>query len=1686
MIKVDSRFEEITRKYSPSAPATPSKGSSSTGAAPATITAESSRRRFEEITAKYAVSTPKVTQPDVKTPAVTTPTVDYQSYLETLDIDATDKRIRELEQQIRAAKAADSTVPMQGIADNRSWEEIYAESEAKAAKIRPLEKELQQLKNDRERARAAQYDKKGSEKLSTLDTDTLSLLDALRPKQETPTVEMQGVADNRSWEERYAQSEAVYAQARAALRQKGYTDSEITELVKHRQRQANRQNYDAEVAKSAKEAAERPGAASLKSVPQNLTGGLGYLSLVAQKANRALTGSDTPLDYYTPEMVGQAKAQTTRETVSSQLGTVGAFLYNTGMSMADSTAIALMTMAGVPAGVGTTLLGGSAATAATVEAKERGVSDEQALMTGLSAGIAEGVFEKLSLDKLLQTKPAVGTLRQTLKQTVRNMGIQGTVEGSEELATSVANTLADAIINGDHSAYQKNLQTYLITGHSAEEARKLANRDWLKGIAGDFLGGLLSGGVMGGAGSFISRGRAGADAASASRSEPSGEKTSTVTPEELRGAQSATAAQEKPKRDALMNAMFGAETQNTAASEETTANSRLTPTDLDDYMQVGARQHVRNQKAEMTARGESPILTKAAEVVDFIRRSFSGEIRNTIKAYGRVGTRFAEKVHAATNGGVDIGNYYLELDSNMIAHIGDHVETDKDSRNIPLTVEQLEQLPEYIDTFDDLLDVIRRKDGSVRLMLGKKINGHSIIIEAVSKGRQALHPITAYQVDTAYYEQNYKPKAVDRSSTSQPASADHVDISRPATTFGDTVSQNEQVVNSADATNTVGAAAQGFDPFTAAQNEYGTLPSGENPVRPDDVPVSTNGTDRVSQTVVTVKGAKVTPDAFVPLVENETMKGRFSFIPITNDATVQKAEAKIMEDGWEKAKVDWVAKVRQGKTGADVTAMGALLYNNAVNAGQEQEALDILADYQLAVRNSARGLQAAGILKTLTPENRLYMMERSIQSMADRMGLENPITLPQGMKDAYLNAGTEKARNDAVTEIQKYVAQKIPPTLKDMWTALRYINMLGNAKTQVRNVAGNVGMTAVSEVRNAVATGLEMLANIVTGGKAERTRTVLPGRDLMQAAKADFAEVSSAAMGADKYSEGALSESEFARGVQEQRTIFRGVLAPLEGIRKATDWAMNNGLFGDKAFSRGAYARTLARYLKAKNVTAQQWNDADWQKANSKFVSEARDFAIREAQEATFRDSNALSEWVSRIGRRADTPKAVRAAAEGIMPFRKTPANILVRAEEYSPLGLINNAVAVARKAKGADISSSDIINGLAKTLTGTGIFVLGMWLRSEGLLRGGDDEDEKQAAFDDLTGHQAYSLELEDGTSITLDWLTPASMPLFMGVQLMDLIHDEGFELKDLEQALTSIAEPMLQMSMLQGVSDTLSDLQYSQSNNLLQTAGAAALGYLTQGLTNSLVGQLERTQDGGNSTTYVDPKSAIPAWLQREIGAASRKVPGWDYNQIPYIDAWGREEETGDVMVRAVNNLFNPAYVSEVDVDAVERELQRLYDATGTGSVLPNRADKSFTVNKETRYLTAEEYVKYAKAKGQNSYRYVSQAVNSAAYRTMSDEAKAELLSSLYGYANYKAKKAVVPSYESDTYRKCAEAEAAGVSPAAYYAMRGEYDYDGNGNITQAEAQRYLDGQRDLTENQKADLWTIINSSWKKNPYA
>ncbi len=185
-------------------------------------------------------------------------------------------------------------------------------------------------------------------------------------------------------------------------------------------------------------------------------------------------------------------------------------------------------------------------------------------------------------------------------------------------------------------------------------------------------------------------------------------------------------------------------------------NRPLTEADLEEYLQVGERQHVRDLKMEQIRNGRAPILTTIQQVKDFIRSAMSGDIRDTIKAYGRVGDRMAGDIR--TKGGIDVTGYYLELDANRLNHLSDHIRDDGDPRNIPLTREQVEDLTSYIDSYDEVLDVVKRKDGSVRVTLGKRINGHAIVVELISKGRRSIQPVTAWQNTTEHYLKKYGDK----------------------------------------------------------------------------------------------------------------------------------------------------------------------------------------------------------------------------------------------------------------------------------------------------------------------------------------------------------------------------------------------------------------------------------------------------------------------------------------------------------------------------------------------------------------------------------------------------------------------------------------------------------------------------------------------------------------------------------------------------------------------------------------------------------------------------------------------------------------------------------------------------------------------------------------------------------------
>lgn len=226
---------------------------------------------------------------------------------------------------------------------------------------------------------------------------------------------------------------------------------------------------------------------SAASVVTNKLAGFGYVDVLGQKLQRSATGSDAPIDYSSPAQRASKVTNTIRGAVSEDMNGVGSFLYNTGMSMADS-------LTSMPMGnVGMVMLGGSAATSAMQEAAKRGASDNQALMVGLVAGAAETLLEKASVDSLFNMKQA-----DTAKDVILNVLKQAGAEGTEEGLTTIVNTIADAVIMGDKSEYETAKRAYMAEGMTAEQAELKAFTDWVTNFALDVAGGMLSGGAMAG------------------------------------------------------------------------------------------------------------------------------------------------------------------------------------------------------------------------------------------------------------------------------------------------------------------------------------------------------------------------------------------------------------------------------------------------------------------------------------------------------------------------------------------------------------------------------------------------------------------------------------------------------------------------------------------------------------------------------------------------------------------------------------------------------------------------------------------------------------------------------------------------------------------------------------------------------------------------------------------------------------------------------------------------------------------------------------------------------------------------------------------------------------------------------------------------------------------------------------
>lgn len=793
--------------------------------------------------------------------------------------------------------------------------------------------------------------------------------------------------------------------------------------------------------------------------------------------------------------------------------------------------------------------------------------------------------------------------------------------------------------------------------------------------------------------------------------------------------------------------------------------------------------------------------------------------------------------------------------------------------------------------------------------------------------------------------------------------------------------------------------------------DYGAIDPGENPYRNVQVPKRTADNKKVSQTVRTILEAQATPDAALPKIEEMVAKGDFSYEVYGDKKAVSDAESYIRDKGWEASRDEWFASVRAGNVNKRNTTVGWMLYDNAVNAGNVELAMNILNAMVEHQRNAAQAVQATRILKKLAPETQLYGIQRSVKNLQaeindrfkDRRG-KVELKIDEALAEEFMTADTQEKRDKVLQEIYKDIGRQMPSTFVDKFRAWRYLAMLGNPRTHVRNIVGNAAFAPVVLAKNLTATGIETAVHFVSGKKTVRNKGTIDAK-LLKAAWADYKNVEDMVVGEGKYSD-YVNVNQY---IEEGRQIFKN--KALEKARRANTKALN---VEDIWFSRPHYALAMAQFCKAHGITAEQL-------ATGQALGAARQYAAKEAQKATYRDTNMLSQAISHIGFRNvngnPIKKGINTVLEGILPFRKTPANILARGIEYSPIGLMNGIKQAVWDVHRGNKTAAEAIDSISAGLTGTGLLALGVYLASQGLIRGrgGDDKDERE--FEELMGHQSYALELPNGKSYTLDWLAPEALPFFVGVNLYEQTqaNNEEMQFKDMLSAILNVTEPMLEMSCLQGLNDIFESVGYASSNDMngLMTVLTTSVSSFLAQVFPTLLGQAERIFEPERMSTYTEKNGPFGSDMQYFLGKISGKVPVWEYQQIPFIDAWGRTESAGAIAERAFNNLINPAYASNVEISPMEEELLALYELTGEAGILPSRAAKYFTVNGERVDLTADEYVKYAQAQGQTAYKLLTSLVKTAEYQALSDDEKVAAIKEVYEYAKASAK-ASVSDYE------------------------------------------------------------------------
>lgn len=582
-------------------------------------------------------------------------------------------------------------------------------------------------------------------------------------------------------------------------------------------------------------------------------------------------------------------------------------------------------------------------------------------------------------------------------------------------------------------------------------------------------------------------------------------------------------------------------------------------------------------------------------------------------------------------------------------------------------------------------------------------------------------------------------------------------------------------------------------------------------------------------------------------------------------------------------------------------------------------------------------------------------------------------------------------------KVAKIIADKIPSSFGEKFQASQRILMLLNTKTTVvRNPLGNALLGTLEDAKNIIATPIDKMVSGIR--KSERTTTLSPllkSKASIDGAKKGLKEWAlDIKNGIDTSPTGGQVEMPKNKIFSENHNIGNASIKSVADtggkVANKVHGVVGKMLqIGDRPFYEAAYGSRIAELKKIRNTD---------------IITDAmKEDAVQYAFERTLQNDSALAQMFTGLKKGSfisDEHSAAKSVyqfmANLVMPFAKTPANILDKFIDYSPVGILKASTVhgLATVGKGT-FNQKKFVDTMARGLTGTGLSALGYLMAQKGMITGARDNNNKVEKIETALGKQNYAFKVGDNY-YTYDWALPASAPIAMGADIYNAIaksDGKNAVLKGTESAVNLL----FNSTLLQGPSGFTGG--YSPAAAL----GRGLMGTTTQA-TPTAGKQIAQLIDPYIRETY-DPNT-----FKQTLNKTIARIPFASKTLPAKVDVFGNDVKAFQGKNNVWNVMFNPGFSTTYKPDDVQKEIIRLYSDSGLTEQLPTLADKYIAETKQNPRinLTSDEFVQYQKQIGQLTASRFKEVINSLEYRngSLSDEIKAKMLGDIVKDSKRQAK--------------------------------------------------------------------------------